>query len=126
MRFTNRPLFKVIPCLTRPRSTSPATTAEVWAAPPPLAPILAENLEVDVAIVGAGFTGLYTATHLGVCFFERLRAERIEEQPFQVLVRTAHGRLRAQNRVLACNASIDKLYPPLQAKVLSQSAGCTD
>lgn len=58
------------------------------------------------------------ATRLGVRIFEQTRAEQIEEQPFQVLVHTAHGRLQAQNLVLACNAYIDKLYPALQAKVL--------
>lgn len=58
------------------------------------------------------------ATRLGVRIFEQTRAERIEEQPFQVLVHTPHGLLQAQNLVLACNAYIDTLYPPLQAKVL--------
>ncbi|TXH87997.1 MAG: FAD-binding oxidoreductase [Rhodoferax sp.] len=58
------------------------------------------------------------ATRLGVRIFEQTRAKQIEEQPFKVLVHTPQGCLRAQNLVLACNAYIDKLYPPLQAKVL--------
>jgi glycine/D-amino acid oxidase-like deaminating enzyme len=58
------------------------------------------------------------ATRLGVRIFEQTRALRIEERPFDVLVHTAQGHLQAQNLVLACNAYIDTLYPPLQAKVL--------
>jgi len=52
----------------RERSTGdPGFSGSLWAAtapPPPVLPVLRGPVEADVAIVGAGFTGLSTALHL--------------------------------------------------------------
>lgn len=50
--------------MNAPQTTLPASLWAATATPAPATPALAEDARVDVAIVGAGYTGLVTALHL--------------------------------------------------------------
>ena len=58
------------------------------------------------------------AEALGVRIFEDSRALHYRDEPDAVVVRTAHGQVRAQQLVLACGAYVDQLDRRLQSHIL--------